>query len=57
MSVNGVDTIERMFAEAEADAVAAVKTANGVLAALKKYHSATRAGKIREMDIATTQLK
>ena len=49
---NGIETIEDAFARAEADADAAIKAATSVLSTLKRYRSAARQGKIR--DIRTT---
>lgn len=49
---DGVQTIEAAFARAEADADAAIKAATSVLSTLKRYRSAARQGKIREIRAA-----
>jgi hypothetical protein len=49
---DGVQTIEAAFARAEADADAAIKAATSVLSTLKRYRSAARQGKIREIRVA-----
>src|SRR5437870_5820997 len=49
---NGVETIEAAFARAEAEADAAIKAATSVLSTLKRYRSAARQGKIRDLRVA-----
>jgi hypothetical protein len=49
---DGVQTIEAAFARAEAEADAAIKSATSVLSTLKRYRSAARQGKIRDIRVA-----
>jgi hypothetical protein len=49
---DGVATIEAAFAGAEAEAEAAIKAATAVLSTLKRYRSAARSGRIRELRAA-----
>lgn len=48
---NGVETIEAAFARAEAEADVAIKAATLVLSTLKRYRSAARQGKIRDIRV------
>jgi hypothetical protein len=49
---DGDQTIEAAFARAEAEADAAIKAATAVLSTLKRYRSAARQGKIRDIRVA-----
>jgi hypothetical protein len=49
---DGVQTIEAAFARAESEAEAAIKAATAVLSTLKRYRSAARQGKIRDIRTA-----
>lgn len=57
MTDGRADGIEQAFARAEADADAALKAANGMVATLKRYRNAARQGKVRDLTTAADAAK
>jgi hypothetical protein len=49
MTVDGERSLERALADTEVDADAALKAANGVVKALRRFHGAARNGNLRDL--------
>lgn len=57
MTDGRADGIEQAFARSEAEADAALKAANAMVATLKRYRNAARQGKVRDLNLAAEAAK